>query len=558
LKINDENDLFIDSLSINSSDSILAPSIWAEDGYLYTSLINKHNNQYTLQIYRSIIGVTVQSMWYSTPINILPFYSNLGPTENYFTNFGYTYPLFHNGDLKVLGGSMEKLYVVKSDTTYITVPSNQVSGRVYIDYNSNNQVDSGEALSNAVLLQTSSGILTSTKPSGSFLFHTITNNDTLHVISPNYYTASPSYRIVNNGDTAQSFALTTNQVIDDLSLTMFSSSALRAGRKSNIYLVCKNIGTRTIYNAQLKFVQNNVILISSNPTSTSIINDTITWNIDSIQALQNKVVIVTDSVPVIQGTSNFADFYGNLHHANNDATPNNNTKLLQLPILNSWDPNDKLVEPSDYTLDNLTNHDAFTYTIRFQNTGNADALNIVVVDTLDASLNINTLQVLSASHNYTLQIKPNHVLEFQFNNINLPDSNSNELMSHGFIQFSIQPVATWNLGESIENTAHIYFDFNAPIATNTVSNILSSTVGLSTQQTSSTCKIYPNPFSDFITIKNASGSSIEIYNLEGALILKKQLIGKDEKLPLHHLSEGMYLLKSRNSEGAVTYQKITK
>ena len=56
-------------------------------------------------------------------------------------------------------------------------------------------------------------------------------------------------------------------------------------------------------------------------------------------------------------------------------------------------------------------------------------------------------------------------LDFKFPNIMLPDSASNPAGSQGFVQYRIKPKANLPLGTQIENTAHIYFDYNAAITT---------------------------------------------------------------------------------------------
>ena len=63
---------------------------------------------------------------------------------------------------------------------------------------------------------------------------------------------------------------------------------------------------------------------------------------------------------------------------------------------------------------------------------------------------------------------------FTFDNILLPDSSVNEMASHGYVRYQIQhrdglPEETY-----VQNTAGIYFDFNPPVITNTVENILVS------------------------------------------------------------------------------------
>lgn len=49
----------------------------------------------------------------------------------------------------------------------------------------------------------------------------------------------------------------------------------------------------------------------------------------------------------------------------------------------------------------------------------------------------------------------------------LPDSNVNEAASHGFTSFRVKQVPNLPVGTLIENSAAIYFDFNAPVITNT-------------------------------------------------------------------------------------------
>jgi uncharacterized repeat protein (TIGR01451 family) len=141
-----------------------------------------------------------------------------------------------------------------------------------------------------------------------------------------------------------------------------------------------------------------------------------------------------------------------------------------LPIIGSYDPNDKLVSPIGLTENHYVKPGTpLEYTIRFQNTGNAPAFNIYVIDTLSQNLDLETLELMSTSHPAELSIsnssKP--TLRWDFRNINLPDSTNNEPESHGFIKFKISPKAGIAEGTIVENFADIYFDFNPPIRTNT-------------------------------------------------------------------------------------------
>ncbi|WP_255474091.1 DUF7619 domain-containing protein [Pontibacter qinzhouensis] len=144
-----------------------------------------------------------------------------------------------------------------------------------------------------------------------------------------------------------------------------------------------------------------------------------------------------------------------------------------LPIIDSYDPNDKLVTPVGLTEQNYTATGAnLKYKIRFQNTGTDVAYRVVVVDTLSQHLDLATLQMGTISHNYTFSVsgKGQPVLTWTFHNIMLPDSTSNEPGSHGYIQFSIQPKVDLPEKTAIENFADIFFDYNSPIRTNLTIN----------------------------------------------------------------------------------------
>ena len=143
-------------------------------------------------------------------------------------------------------------------------------------------------------------------------------------------------------------------------------------------------------------------------------------------------------------------------------------------ILCSYDPNDKMVEPN---LENgYTNieEDEFTFKIRFQNTGNAPAEDIEIRDTLSEFLDPNTVEYIRGSHDefLTFTKMEENILIFKFSGINLPDSTTNQMASQGYLIYAVAPVEDLEEGTIIENTAHIFFDFNPAITTNTTQNIL--------------------------------------------------------------------------------------
>lgn len=139
----------------------------------------------------------------------------------------------------------------------------------------------------------------------------------------------------------------------------------------------------------------------------------------------------------------------------------------------AYDPNDKIVNPV-YPFNYALIDEPLTYTIRFQNTGNAEAYHVVIRDTLDPSLDPTTFRVIASSHDAILktELKDDQYLSFNFIDIFLPDSTTNFEESQGFVMYSIKAYDDIPETTEITNTAGIYFDFNPPIITNTTKNTM--------------------------------------------------------------------------------------
>ena len=151
----------------------------------------------------------------------------------------------------------------------------------------------------------------------------------------------------------------------------------------------------------------------------------------------------------------------------------NNFKDYHFKIVNAIDPNDKSVYPpgvcdAGYILPNTP----LIYTIRFQNTGTADAVNIYIDDTISTNLDINSLEVLASSHNMFTELLADNTIRFNFPEIHLPDSTTNETESHGYIVYSINQLPDITPGNTIVNSSAIYFDFNDAVITNSTLNTI--------------------------------------------------------------------------------------
>lgn len=143
-------------------------------------------------------------------------------------------------------------------------------------------------------------------------------------------------------------------------------------------------------------------------------------------------------------------------------------------IVGSFDPNDKQARPAGWgSRHQIAPGQPLQYLIRFQNTGTDTAFTVVVRDTLDAALDWASFRPELGSHPFSVERDSAHrSVAFVFENILLPDSNRNEPASHGFVRYSIRPRPQTPLGTELRNSASIYFDFNAPVLTNTVTHII--------------------------------------------------------------------------------------
>lgn len=238
-----------------------------------------------------------------------------------------------------------------------------------------------------------------------------------------------------------------------------------------------------------------------------------------------------------------------------DAYPTNNTWEHTETVVAAYDPNDKLARTNSGSSSewSLENDSLITYTVRFQNTGTAPAVTVVVVDTIQPTLDLGTLKIIGASHTFSAALN-GRVLSFTFDHIMLPDSNANEPSSHGFVQFSIRPAAMWP-GSSVKNFADIHFDFNPPIRTNT--SVVTAPLGTVVPDFASMAThVFPNPASTELWINGNGPWAISIWSADGRL--HAQHTNVTTTVPISGLAPGVYAIQIRGRGGSVIVQRFVK
>lgn len=237
---------------------------------------------------------------------------------------------------------------------------------------------------------------------------------------------------------------------------------------------------------------------------------------------------------------------------------NNNVDSIKVAVRSSFDPNDIQVNPMRF----IPNMTKLSYYVRFQNTGNAPAYKVVVIDTLNANLDINTVEFKGSKHQVDIEKLPGNILKFNFDPIYLPDSGDNMQGSQGHFAFTVKPVGYLPIGTQIPNRAFIYFDNNPYVETNTVINVIDSvksTVGIEDSENSIPVgrAYFDSQTSKLILNLNEKPQQAwaRIYDSKGALIQSSALNNQYNSIVMGKIQSGIYFVELKNNQ-KIIMQKI--
>jgi uncharacterized repeat protein (TIGR01451 family) len=365
----------------------------------------------------------------------------------------------------------------------------------------------------------------------------------------------------------QDFRLVPNEIFSDIEVNIVSS-VQRPGFEGTLTLTYRNIGT-TVLNGQIRLEKDPILLyVSAIPKENEINGHTISWNYTNLKPFETRSITVKVKVPATTPINSkltnkmFATF-------NILGTYYESQKATELTtVVGSYDPNDKTADVQNLDPKDIVARKPITYTIRFQNTGNYHAERVEVQDTISPLFDLSTLKTIAVSHpNCTVSIEKDRFktgqptfVKWTFENIILPDSTTNEVASHGFVRFSIQPKQGLSIGTSLDNKAFIYFDYNLPIITNTSKVKVEKTSKTKENEVEISLKVYPNPSSDkiFVETNIAINGTLTLSNLLGQ-VFDYQLFTSSEVsvLDIQHLPKGVYILSLKTDNGNVS-RRIVK
>lgn len=234
-------------------------------------------------------------------------------------------------------------------------------------------------------------------------------------------------------------------------------------------------------------------------------------------------------------------------------------------LVGSFDPNDILAYPAGYRSEHrIDANQDIEYTIRFQNIGTDTAFNIAIENMVDLSLDLESLKAGSSSHDYVLTILESGALRFDFYNILLPQSAIDAPGSNGFVSYKISQKPDLPDGTQINNSADLYFDFNAPIVTNTYTHQIgdeyievildNNTILLDDQLLAS-----PNPARDVMKIE-VPNSLLEIsyilYDTKGFIVNAANCPTNAFYINKGVMQGGLYILEIRSEDRTIGRKKL--
>jgi hypothetical protein len=461
-------------------------------------------------------------------------------------------------------GGLEILYSFQSEIGYFDdfggLP--YISGYCFLDENENGFRDSTE-IGIADIQTTLAGALrlAYSDADGQFRFYVAPGAYTLSYLPSNCWalTSDSSSWNIAVSDTAildKYFGFKPTLGVRKLS-TMLASGPTICAQDVAFWLQTRNDGCLPASGITALVNEENLAFHWAEPPPDYVVGDTLFWLVDSLYPGEIQKINLLFQLGVLPagdtlGMAVLSETYG----ADGVTPVYRDTFSFQSAILCSYDPNDKLVDRPELPPNYQPEDGELIYTVRFQNTGNYLAFNIRIRDTLDAGLDWATLRPLFASHDFFTGLDiENGIVEFNFPDILLADSTSNEPLSHGFVSFAIRPKAGLAEGTLIPNRAGIYFDYNPPVITNYAETRVGVSVSVRPEKSADNwVSFFPNPASMAIALQFSQSpglTRVRIFDMQGRNCLDRPLetAGLTASLDLPPLPAAAYILEITGENG---------
>ncbi|KFF15120.1 DUF7619 domain-containing protein [Flavobacterium hydatis] len=473
-------------------------------------------------------------------------------TDDYKVSL-YIQSLIKNGNINC---------VVNSYCSFIPGgPLYSIQGKIGLDKN-NNGCDAFDINVSNMKFSITDGVTKGnfiTNESGNYFISVPQGSHTITPLleNPSYFNVYPSSIQTNptfTGQVLQNFCLSPNNAHKDLEIVLLPIDAARPGFDASYKIIYKNKGNVT-QSGSVGLTYNDAILdiVSSSSVSSSQAINNAFWSFVDLKPFETREIAITLNInspmetPAVNN-DDILSYTATISSSDADETPNDNAFTLNQKVVGSYDPNDKTCLEGDVITSSLIG-EYVHYMIRFENTGTYPAQNVVVTDIIDLTkFDISTLIPTNASHSYITKISDKNKVEFIFENIQLPFDNAN---NDGYIAFKIKTLPTLSVGDSFQNEANIFFDYNFPILTNKAISTF-RTLGTQDFEFSNYLSVFPVPAKEILNVSakgNIEIKSMAIYNLFGQLVIAVPNAQNAKTIDVSPLKTGTYFLTIKSDKG---------
>ncbi|MBD3583485.1 DUF7619 domain-containing protein [Flavobacterium selenitireducens] len=391
-----------------------------------------------------------------------------------------------------------------------------------------------------------------TDSNGHYNFYTNTGDFTLtpFVENPSYFNVNPASATVNfageDGSVeVRDFCVTANGIHPDAEIIL-NGSMPEPGFDTNYAVTLRNKGNQVLSGtATVNFDDSRLDYVSSNPDANADAGS-VSWNYTNLQPFETRqyLFVLNVNSPMETPAVNIGDILPFTASAivASDETQSDNTFAFSQEVFGSYDPNDitclegGIVSPTKIG-------EYLHYLIRFENTGNANAHNIVVKNAIDATkFDVSSLQIQQSSGEMVTRITGNEA-EFLFEGIELGAG------QHGYLLYKIKTLSTLVENSSVMAFADIFFDYNFPVTTNEAETVFQQ---LSVGEVSDvSISVFPNPTTDIVTVRAASElKSVEVFDARGRLLLARKVNSGEVAIDLSDKNSGMYFIRTTSEKGS--------
>jgi len=538
------------------------------------NLLIEDNSLTTLDL--SNCGVLQYVNCNNNELEFISFKNNINETKSFLNNPDIAYICVDEAELNAvqLIVNLYELWDTCNVGDYCSfVPNgnyNTLNGVVSLDEN-NNGCDANDMNIQFFKLKLNEGpsVLGSTISNfnGLYKFYVNSGNFTItpQFENPTYFSATPivANQIFANSDNniaTNNFCITPVGIINDVEVIVVPDIPARPGFNATYRMVFKNKGNQTL-SGSLVFNYDDTRLDFVSSTIPSVQSTgQLTFNYTNLLPFENRFIDIVLNVNGSTDTPavNIDDvlpFIATINPLVGDETPADNTFSFNQIVVENIDPyvvyclQGNVVSP-DYIGEFLH------YYLRFENTGSFAVENVVLEYFVnETDYDLNTLQVLNASHELYTRIKSNRI-EFIFENIQLqPLVESGG--GHGGVVIKMKTQNNLNPSDVVAKQANIYFGYKFPIETNEAETTF-VTLSVGTNLRPDSFNVYPNPATDVLNIKTDSEmQKVEFYDVQGRLLQTHINKANETSISMDRYDVGTYFVKIYTSTG-VGVKKVMK